>query len=361
MNTRERRVRLLQLIDEDGSVSINDLAHRFGVSAMTVRRDVDQLAAEGRLRRVRGGATVSTSGPALGTAASVAGVTIGVVIPTTDYIYRSVLAGVDRSLRHAGATSTLRVSNYSADQERVIVEQLLAGGLDGLLFGPTIDAERIDPEQLDWLAGINVPLVLLDRSLPTTWPGGSVSSVRSSFARGLTLAVAHLVELGHTGIAFFGHARRMDLGAVRALWSEILGRFCLDPDRCPLEADRNVQRWQSDLEPERVLSRLRDAGATALVCRDDTVALTMAQCAQRLGIDIPGELSLMAYDDELASMCQPPLTAISTPKAALGERAVDLLLEHIRATALGHTCRPIHLEMDPTLVVRSSTGPPPTP
>ncbi|MGD7707263.1 LacI family DNA-binding transcriptional regulator [Microlunatus sp. Y2014] len=358
MSTRDRRSRVLRLIDDDGSVTVADLARRFAVSEMTVRRDLEQLAAEGLAVRVRGGATRPSAAPDMGRIAARADLTIGVVVPTTDYVYRPLLSGIDRTLRHAGAASTLRVSRYETDRERTLVDELISSGVDGLLFGPTIDADDLDPGQLDWLSSIDTPTVLLERSLPVTWPGRSLSSIRTSFPRGLTLAMEHLVELGHTGIAFFGHARRMDLVSVNALWAELLARFGLDATHCPLGVDRNFQRWQSDVEAERVLTRVRDAGATALVCRDDTVALTMAHCAQRLGIAVPEDLSLIAYDDELATMGQPPLTAISTPKAALGERATNLLLEHVHDTAYGHTSHRVHIELDPRLVVRGSTAPP---
>lgn len=52
----ERRQQILSLLEEQGTVSIGDLSRAFGVSEMTVHRDLDQLAASGHLRKVRGGA-----------------------------------------------------------------------------------------------------------------------------------------------------------------------------------------------------------------------------------------------------------------------------------------------------------------
>jgi DNA-binding LacI/PurR family transcriptional regulator len=254
---------------------------------------------------------------------------IGVVLPTSDYIYRSILTGIDATLTRARATSTLLVSTYSSDLERQLVEELLSTGVDGLLFGPTIDEERPDHDFLGWLTSLSVPVTLIERRVPLTWPGPVVSSVCTSFPRGLALAVAHLVELGHRGVAFFGHGSRLNVEALQRKWDEIVSDFGLAPAVSPLLIDRNYSHWQSSLEPERVLKRIRDTGATALICRDDAVTLTMAHCARRLGVRIPEDLSLLTYDNEFATMCDPPLTAISPSKEMLGARASKVLLEHI--------------------------------
>lgn len=132
-----------------------------------------------------------------------------------------------------------------------------------------------------------------------------------SFTRGLTRAVAHLSELGHTRVAFFGHAARMNRAALQQMWSTIVDDFELNVASSPLIIDKDYWHWQSHLEPERALAQIRDAGATALICRDDPVTLTLVHHAQRLGWHIPDDLSVIAYDDEMAMMCNPPLTAIS--------------------------------------------------
>jgi len=62
----ERRERILALLAERGTVRIDELSRELGVSAMTVHRDLDRLAAEGRVRKVRGGAVLSAPASTLG-------------------------------------------------------------------------------------------------------------------------------------------------------------------------------------------------------------------------------------------------------------------------------------------------------
>ena len=65
------------------------------------------------------------------------------------------------------------------------------------------------------------------------------------------------------------------------------------------------------------------------------------------GISVPGDLSVIAYDDEVAELFTPALTAVSPPRAAVGAAAVDLVI------------RPVHrVTLNPTLKVRGSTAPP---
>lgn len=360
MGTRDRRNRVLARVEEAGAVWVADLAAEFQVSEMTVRRDLDRLAADDLVVRVRGGATRSDA-PADtdGSDSPSATYSIGIVLPTSDRVYRSILTGIDETLTRARATSTLLVSNYSPELERQLVGELLSNGVDGLLFGPTLDEEKPDREFLSWLTTLPVPVALVERRLPDSWPGPPLSSVRTSFPRGLALGLTHLTELGHAGVAFFGHATRLNVEVLQRKWEELLSGFDLNVSASPMVIDRDYQHWKSSLEPERVLSRIRDTGATALICRDDPVALTMVHCARSMGLRIPDDLSVVTYDNEIATMCDPPLTAVSPPKEALGNRASTLLLELIRDHRRRIRRPAVHLEMEPSVVVRASTSAPP--
>lgn len=62
MKAEDRRHDIVELLVEAGTVSLDDLARQFGVSQMTIHRDLDALEGEGLLRKVRGGATIEASG-----------------------------------------------------------------------------------------------------------------------------------------------------------------------------------------------------------------------------------------------------------------------------------------------------------
>jgi DNA-binding LacI/PurR family transcriptional regulator len=84
-------------------------------------------------------------------------------------------------------------------------------------------------------------------------------------------------------------------------------------------------------------------------------ALGALAAAKRHGVQVPGTMSLITYDDDaLAEYLDPPLTAVRMPMGELGRRAVDILLDLIA----GDDGRPdVVLETPPLLVRRSSAAP----
>lgn len=332
-----------------------ELAEAFQVSEMTVRRDLDHLAAEQLVVRMRGGAAKVTTGTL---ARPGDDATVGIVFPHTDHIYPAVVAAVEQVLKEAGLAANLVFSHYDSDLERRIVDDLVSDGVDGLLFAPTIDEEHPDWDFLSWMAGLSVPVVLVERRLPERWPVRALPSVLTSSTAGLSTALQHLTALGHRRVAFFGHVARLDVSRLQAQWRDLIDGYGLQADGSPYVVDRRFKDWHSDAEPERVIDQLRDSGATALICRHDSVALTMVHHARRRGLRIPDDLSVVAYDDDVASMCDPPLTAISPPKAEIGRAAARMLVEQLRGRRDGTVPVTAHLELEPGLVVRESTAAP---
>ena len=360
MGSRDRRARIVRQVQEAGVVRASDLAQDFQVSEMTVRRDLDQLAADQLVLRVRGGAA-RIGQPGAAELASGGATSIGIVFPNADHLYPSVAAAIETSLQDSSVTTNLLFSNYHADLERRLVDEMIMDGVDGLLYAPTIDEENPDRGHLEWLTNLSVPMVLVERRLAQQWPVRSIPSVRFSIRDGLAVAIRHLTSLGHGRVAFFGHVARMDRERLQRQWRELADGHGLDVSGSPFLVDRDFKNWKSDAEPERVLAQVRAAGATALICRHDPVALTMVHHARQSGLRIPEDLSVIAYDDDVAALCDPPLTAISPPKGELGRQASRMLLEMIqrrRSDVVGCTQ---HLELEPSLVVRTSTGQPAMP
>jgi LacI family transcriptional regulator len=93
---------------------------------------------------------------------------------------------------------------------------------------------------------------------------------------------------------------------------------------------------------------------TAVLCFNDIAALGVLRGLRRLGIAVPGQISVVGYDDvQFAADLAPALTTVRQPKYQLGRAAADLLLDESRP---GHTHQEILLR--PTLVIRGSTAAP---
>ena len=98
----------------------------------------------------------------------------------------------------------------------------------------------------------------------------------------------------------------------------------------------------------------RTPDITAILCFSDQLAIGAAQACARLGLDVPGDISLVGFDDvPRASTWEPPLTTIRQPMVDKGRAAAELLLEQIDGGAA-----PRRVELPIELVVRASSGPP---
>jgi LacI family transcriptional regulator len=166
------------------------------------------------------------------------------------------------------------------------------------------------------------------------------------------MAMAHLVELGHTAIGFVGGPRGADTAQRRREgYLAALRAAELDPDDA-LQVD-------ADYTPAggyRALGRLLEGGGrpTAVLVANVASAIGVLKAAQRHGLDVPGDLSVVAVHDlPLAEYLMPALTTVRMPLRELGELAVRLLLqEPPQALIKEQVSRPM------TLMVRESTAPP---
>lgn len=102
-----------------------------------------------------------------------------------------------------------------------------------------------------------------------------------------------------------------------------------------------------------------DRRPTGIFCYNDRVAAGVLHAATRLGIAVPGDLSVVGYDDQehMAAFLAPPLTSVALPHRAMGEAAARLLLDAIDT---GRTPAATTRRLACPVVSRASVGPAPT-
>lgn len=354
MLAAERRAHILARAREDGSVKVAHLVAELGVSHVTIRRDLDALVDERVLDKVRGGAMLrarpdsASAPPQLPFSGS-----IGLIVPTS-YYYRHVAAGVSAAVRRRGGEMQLVVSEYDLDKELHLLDELVRDGIDGVLFAPSIQLDDDDRLLRERLESGGVPIVLVERTLPGGGLGGP-STVRSAHERGAVSAVRHLLRLGHRRICMVSRGRTQTADLVRAGWAQEIGQAGLDQDAMLLGADDlgAGPTWNPG-GVELVLERLLQHGATALFCHgDENSLLTLVHRAKSAGISVPDDLSIITYDDEVSELADPPLSAVAPDRETVGSRATRLLLDGIEHADEAPT--PLHLQVEPRLVIRAST------
>jgi len=207
-----RRQRILAVVRSRGAVRVSDLASELAVSMVTVRRDVEELARAGKLRRGHG------------VARSVAPVEripgpprrrgCGAGDPERHTYLQETMHGARTALEGAGMRVVLHIAPQVTGAERPIVERLLAGDVRGLLIAPRWRTMTDEEADYDWLARVRVPTVIMERRPQAGSALHAMDSVCSDHWYGMQLAVAHLVSLGHRRIVL---AARDDSPTARTL------------------------------------------------------------------------------------------------------------------------------------------------
>jgi DNA-binding LacI/PurR family transcriptional regulator len=356
VHAEERHQEILHRVRERGSIRVTDAAAELNVSPITIRRDVEALAERGLVTRVHGGAVLPEKRP---DQADPAGrrvsptrergreFVVGLIVPAADYYYPEVIKGAREAAAERGVRLVLGISQYSLDEERAQARQMLADGIDGLLITPC------GPEGTrDWPAAeLDVPYVLVERR-PDDDTGAE--RVVTDHAHGARIAVRHLCD---TDRVLVGLLLREDSPH---------SPLVLEGYRAGL-ADAGLPVNDNALfrlpppggdagERERVLAEFTDAVTggrlEAAVVHNDHDAIVVLQRLRSRGIQVPEEMAIVAYDDEVAALADIPLSAVAPPKHAVGAAAVELI-----AQRLADPARPRHrIEILPELHVRASSA-----
>lgn len=334
-----RRQRILAVVRSRGAARVSDLASELEVSTVTVRRDVEELARAGKLRRGHGVArSVVPVEQTFGSAPE--GGAVALVIPERHAYLNEIMHGARTALDEAGMRVVLHIAPQVAGAERPIVERVLTDNVRGLLIAPrwrTVAAEEADHA---WLARVSVPTVLMERRPGPGTALRAMDSVCSDHWYGMFLAVEHLVGHGHRRIVLAARDDSPTARTLRAAFAEITASRPEIEDSTVVPSDPG----------SGLVELLRERGITGAVLHGDVDALMLVQQLADSGVRVPRDCSVVAYDDVVAALGNPPLTAVAPPKAEVGRIAAELLLRR-----LGGAATPAHrVELLPELKVRGS-------
>ena len=355
-----RRAHVLSALSRDGVVRISQLIDDLGVAPVTLRRDLAQMEQEGLLLRVHGGAVpAGKQADAAGLSpvnfgAAAATGTIAVLVPSLNYYWPGVVRGMEAEATRHGLRFMVRGASYELQDERPALERLVRqDDVRGIIVAPNTDSPHAQ-DVIQWLAECGTPSVLVERdafALPHFTP---VESVTTDHALGGILAARHLASLGHRKVGLVLSRNSPTSRKIEQGWHSACAELGLTPTEHfeSLLPDRSSPEFSSVVDA--TLDLALSTGVTGLLVHSDPEAMAFVDLALNRGISVPDDLSIVAYDDEVAELFTPALTAISPPRATVGEAAVDLLAKRIADPS-----RPVHRVMlSPGLNVRGSTAPP---
>jgi len=275
---------------------------------------------------------------------------VGLVLPELQNpIFPAFAEVMGAALAQRGFTPVLCTQTAGGVSEADYVELLLQQQVSGVVFAGGLYAQEDAPHgHYARLAERGLPTVLVNASIE----GLGFPRVSCDDAVAVDQAMGHLLSLGHTRIGVLAGPAdhipsRRKLVAAHAM-AERSG-ITLGPGRI-------AHAWYSIEAAQAGAARLIEAGVTGILCASDLMALGAIRAAKRAGRSVPGDVSIVGFDDSFLMNCtEPPLTTVRQPIEPMCRMVIELLVQQVAGSPIQHD----ELLFEPELVVRASTGPAP--
>lgn len=348
---RARREHLLRELDLHGSVRASEIAADLGVAEVTIRRDIIEMDRAALLARVHGGAISIDAPPVPSPARSL----IGLVLPGSGSHFPDVVHGAESSPEGRRSRIVLASTKYRPGVETRQLERLVTLGVEGVILAPSLRDRPLE-HLIASLEQLTVPVVLIERDLEGAAELAGYDWVRTDQVRGTVLALKHLASLGHDRIGLALLDRTPSAPSIREGYAQALTRCDLGPAPiASLPKDDGGRDDPADRALREFLETCLDSGVHAALVHTDFHASRLVEIALDLGVTVPDDFAVVAYDDEFAELAIVPLTAVSPPGRELGRLAMQTLFDRLR-TEDPQTMAPRHIRLVPRLTVRSSCG-----
>src|SRR5688572_21089760 len=326
------------------TTSIDEVAAAAGVDRSTVSRAVSRPEAVKRetrdhVRRVAAsmGYTMSPLAQALRTKTSTL---VPLIVPDiTNPFFAELAKAMTAAAQERGYQLVLCVTENDAGATAGYLRAMQSMYAPFALLAPFAS---VDPDELESF-GFGRRLVVIDR----VESNHQVPTVTVDSAIGIQLAFDHLVELGHTSIAYVsGIVGTHTAADRRGAYRELSGLHRM----APIELNAGIGLEAGERAADELVSMLQRP--SAVIAANDMVAFGLISSLGSRGLSVPNDVSVVGFDGlVLGARSNPPLTSVQQPIAEMGRIAISL------AERAAQNGRVEDVVLQPRLLVRSSTGP----
>jgi DNA-binding LacI/PurR family transcriptional regulator len=266
--------------------------------------------------------------------------TLGVLMDVQQLFEAELVTGIYPAAEALGY-EVLLAANLPDRSESVPVDALLSHRCGGLiLLGPKSDLGYL--EQLSAKA----PIVVIGRHLASR---AGLATVRTDDAKGMRLAVDYLVELGHRHIHHVDGGNDPGSTERRRAYRAAMRRHGLSASASVIPGAHNEAAGADAARAMLAEPTL----PTAVLAGNDRCALGLLDVFTRAGVDVPGDMSLIGYDDShLSDNPRIDLTTVHQDARALAGNAVRLAVGLLEGDSAAQVV------LDPSLVIRGTTAAP---
>jgi LacI family kdg operon repressor len=259
----------------------------------------------------------------------------------------SIIRGIEDTLKDAGFNLILCNADDDPAKERDYITMLADKQIDGLIINTTGCNNEL-------IAQVNrqTPVVLIDRKVPEI----RIDTVTVDSAKGVRLAIGHMVSLGHARIAMFtlpyDHVSPR-LERVQAYQAALAGHGL------PFREEWLVQTGSEETaiaaKLQAIMAGSNESKPTGIFCANNLITMSVIKVLKKLGLSVPADVAVLGFDDwDWAELIEPPVTVIAQPVYEMGNKAAGLLIK--RLTAGRTQKKPAMIMFEPALIKRKSCG-----
>ncbi len=247
---------------------------------------------------------------------------IGLIIPNSADGYSGTI--MDEVVKAAASydMDVLVTSALESPVQQAKCMQLFASGVAN---GIITSGQLIAPQLLRSIIAKGVPVIIFDDKFQGDLP---VDCVMVDNYSGAYQATSHLIHHGHQQIAFVGGIAELHSTKERLRgWRDALARAGIDPDGQIVRMGEFSEQYGQAILPHLV--ELTNP-PTAVFAASDRIAIGIMMAARQQKVSVPGDLSVVGFDDiEAASLISPRLTTVRTPLATMARNSMKLMVERM--------------------------------
>ncbi len=335
--------------------SIKDIAKIAGVSHTTVSRALHDsplisVATRKRIQAIASDQGYQPSAAARSLKTNRSQVLGVIVSHIADPFFSEIVQGIDDVAQANGYSLFIAAAQNDHKREHAIIQTMREHRVDGVI----LCSPQLASQQNHQLRSYNIPLVAINNQGEDDYK----YSISHDDIDGSRQACQHLLELGHTHIAYLG-----DQTSGRKTRDRCSGYMNLMAEHGLAVAQGYIYEVTGNsavhgLEAVNHFIGLSDR-PTAIICYNDMIAVGVLKGLFLAGYHVPGDISVTGFDNILFSeYTQPPLTTIDQPKRLLGAKAAGMILEQLASgTDYIHSSGETK-KLKGTLLIRQSTASP---
>jgi DNA-binding LacI/PurR family transcriptional regulator len=268
--------------------------------------------------------------------------TLGIIVSNLENpFFLDIFGSLQSAALAAGHEVLIANTDYDPERLKANVRLMIGRRLGGL----ALVVSEMDAGLLDELSERSVTTVVYDVGRARR----NIVNIKVNYRGGMQKIAAYLYGLGHRRLAFIGHHSALGpLNDRRQTFVEVMEHY--EP-RVQYELGADTDSFQGGSQAVQAMfaSGFRP---TAVVCVNDVMAVGVMHGLRKLGLNVPGDVSVTGFDNiSLAEMMSPALTTMNIPRDEIGR----MMFEHL--TREERPPEGLEIVVEPELVKRESTGP----